>query len=645
MTAVHAVLNGAHDQRLDPAAEAGVRQGLRLAYSAMREGLLPPGTRLDVMADGMTHDARHAEDLFRLLYTLDPRSISAARLRLQSGDIDLTRPLALAETVLRDGLKAAVGPGFDPDRWQAFEEELAASLANEILALEDRAHFHGAIAAVRGRAGTLVGWLHARPHLEREAFWLRLASYSGHRTHPATKMRLCLGATGHRQALDAGAVRAHAPEFGPVVALPVLAVRADHVTARAGLWHGPGRPGPAGYRAYVANALPDLGSAFAGALGADAGAYLPLPIHPLQEPEIRRRFASPIAAGAIRWLDGMALPYRPTLSFRTLTPLRGGHAPVIKTSLNIQMTSEVRTLAPARTFNAPAYSDALLDCLAGDDDLARRLRIVPEPASIYWGPEPDPSRADYTDSFHLSAVFKARPADALAADEMAVPLNGLFAVSPLTGERVVADFMREAGVRDPQSAVAYMEAYAGTVLRADLGMMLRHGVALESHQQNVDMVFGPDARPRALLYRDISDGIQIYAPLHRAMGGDLERRTHPAPKVLQNTLDGPLRQVTHTTLASHLIPLVHVIASTFSLRDDLLFARLRALMAARIDEDGTAALGGAEARETRARVAAALGQALLGEDLQVKCLLTMRALQTQRVRHTRVPNPLVAPGP
>ncbi|WP_308121061.1 IucA/IucC family protein [Paractinoplanes bogorensis] len=189
-------------------------------------------------------------------------------------------------------------------------------------------------------------------------------------------------------------------------------------------------------------------------------------------------------AGAYPWLvpDGETGPVRPLMSLRTVAPTDGG--PHIKTAVDVQMTSAVRTVSPAAVHNGPLLSRLLKRLTDGEP-----IDILTEIAAGAVIVDGEPSR-------QLAHVIREAPQ--LQPGETAVPLA---AVPLLTGH-------------DPY---AWMTDLAD-VLFAPLMRVLARGVALEAHGQNTLVVLD-QGRPTRILYRDLG-GVRVSARRLRDAGMD-----------------------------------------------------------------------------------------------------------------------------
>ena len=252
----------------------------------------------------------------------------------------------------------------------------------------------------------------------------------GHPLHPCCRTR------GGMSVAD---VLAYGPEHSPVLRLRRLRVPGDR-------WYGTAEP--------------------------------VLYAHPWQAARLRERYP---------WLtdDGETGPARPLMSLRTVAPLDGG--PHVKTAVDVQMTSAVRTVSPAAVHNGPILS-ALLRRITVDLPIG----ILAETAGGAVTVDGEPQR-------HLA--YLTRQAPDLDAGETVVPL-ALYGASPLLLDTVADpyDFFRR----------------LGTLLFAPLLRVLDRGIALEAHGQNTLLVLR-DGKPARILYRDLG-GVRVSAARLRAAG-------------------------------------------------------------------------------------------------------------------------------
>ncbi|MEU4220573.1 IucA/IucC family protein [Actinoplanes sp. NPDC026623] len=186
------------------------------------------------------------------------------------------------------------------------------------------------------------------------------------------------------------------------------------------------------------------------------------------------------------WLsdDGETGPVRPLMSLRTVAPLDGGEH--VKTAVDVQMTSAVRTVSPAAVHNGPRLS-ALLERLTAD----LPLTVLRETAAGAVLVDGRPRR-------HLAHLRREAPRP--GATETVVPLGALAAPSPRDGRPLLLE-----AVDDPY---AWWHGLAHLLL-PPLVTVLDRGVALEAHGQNTLLVLDAGV-PVRILYRDLG-GVRVSA--------------------------------------------------------------------------------------------------------------------------------------
>jgi siderophore synthetase component len=237
-------------------------------------------------------------------------------------------------------------------------------------------------------------------------------------------------------------------------------------------------------------------------------------------------YAHPWQADRLRashpWLidDGETGPARPLMSLRTVAPVDGG--PHVKTAIDVQMTSAVRTVSPAAVHNGPILS-ALLRKLTAD----LPIDILAETAAGAVLVDGQPQR-------HLA--YLRREAPALGDGETALPL-AMLSSSPMLLSRF----------HDAYEMLARL----GTLLFAPLVAVLARGVALEAHGQNTLVVLRA-GRPVRILYRDLG-GVRVSARRLHAAGLEAPPLTGDLPSEDPQELRTKLAAAALGTVASELI--------------------------------------------------------------------------------------------
>ncbi|MDG4831041.1 IucA/IucC family protein [Solwaraspora sp. WMMD1047] len=338
----------------------------------------------------------------------------------------------------------------------------AAEVANSVANLALARAARPAPVAGGGAGGGLV---------EPPAGWESMV-VDGHPLHPGCRTRA---------GMSTGQVLAYAPEHRPRVALRLVAVP-------AGRWFSTG-----------------------------AGLAPVLPVHPWQYERL---------VEGLGWLrdTGRRLPVRPLMSLRTVSVV-GEPGRQLKTAVDVQMTSAVRTVSEAAVRNGPPVTAFLagLAARAGSG-----LTVLVEPAAGAVLVDGRPWRS-------LAVVQRRVPP--VGAGEVVLPL-AVLAAAGVDGRPVSAAAVDVGCAGDP---VRWLAALARVVLPGPLAL-LRWGVALEAHGQNLLVVLRA-GRPVRLWYRDVGGirvspaGLARYGLAPPPLHGDLAADD---PQVLRDTLLGAL---------------------------------------------------------------------------------------------------------
>jgi siderophore synthetase component len=189
-------------------------------------------------------------------------------------------------------------------------------------------------------------------------------------------------------------------------------------------------------------------------------------------------------------------------SIRTLTNLSSPHKPWLKLSMSLVNTSTGRVLAPHTVRNAAPVSD-WLDGLVKEDPFLRddlRLILLREVGGISWDPPvPEAFQSDVYGV--IGCIWRESLEPLLESGERAVPFNILTAVD-VDGKPFIAPLVRKVG----------LEEWIKRLLRVSvwpiLHFLVAHGVALESHAQNMVLIL-KDGLPHGLALKDFHDGIRF----------------------------------------------------------------------------------------------------------------------------------------
>ncbi|WP_339299433.1 IucA/IucC family protein [Paenibacillus sp. FSL R5-0623] len=240
--------------------------------------------------------------------------------------------------------------------------------------------------------------------------------------------------------------------------------------------------------------------------GSDADdRYVFIPVHPWQwEHQLESVYARQLMDGDIVYLGPSSSPYRAQQSIRSLSNRVNPEAPYIKLALSITNTSSTRILAQHTTQNAPLISD-WLDNLVRDDELLQQAQfgILKEIMGLSFRYEQLPATQYGRAYGTLGAIWRENVSVHLKEGETAWPLNALMLVQP-DGVPFIQDAVERHGVEK------WSEVLVRTVTLPIIHLLYAHGIALESHAQNIILVLEDDL-PKRMIIKDLHDGVR-YVP-------------------------------------------------------------------------------------------------------------------------------------
>jgi len=459
----------------------------QLLESLLYEGVLSvrAGDAGSAIADGVDERGEPVHYRFqaRRRHGFDRVAVGSAPVRRLAGDEDreaasVTRLLG----ELRDTLQA------EPQQLERFAHELEETLVKDALAQHVREQ----------RGDVLAGAGYDT---------LEATIMDGHRYHPTYKSRV---------GFDLEDNLAFGPEFAEPLRPLWLAARRSlaAVTLSSALREAPFL----GEQLDVAT-LEDFAATIRAA-GEDPADFTLLPVHPWQWREkVGRAFAEPLAAGDLVVLGDDPHVFRAQQSIRTLACVDAPRRPYLKLALSIVNTSTSRVLAPHTVHNAPLVSDWLARVVAADPFLRDELRTVllGEVMGSSVSPPATAGLARADGYGTLACIWRESLHPRLDPGEQAIPFNGLTA-RERDGTPLVDGWVRALGLSAWLARVVEVSAVPL------LHLLCRHGIALESHAQNM-VLLHRDGAPTRVALKDFHDGVRFA----RAQLADPERCPQLAP--------------------------------------------------------------------------------------------------------------------
>ncbi|WP_229692175.1 IucA/IucC family protein [Paenibacillus radicis (ex Gao et al. 2016)] len=238
--------------------------------------------------------------------------------------------------------------------------------------------------------------------------------------------------------------------------------------------------------------------------GANPSDYVMLPVHPWQwRTTISSVLAADIRSKHILPLGSTEEAYTAQQSIRTLVNRTRPSKPYLKLSLSILNTSTGRILAPHTVENAPVISDWLKRIAAGDTYLRDELRLIllGEVAGIAYENSHMLAPLQSKSYGTLSCIWRESLPMHLDKSETAVPFNALCAVDP-AGKPYVGPWIERFGLE------YWLNELLKTSVNPIIHFLYAHGIALESHAQNMVLVLR-EGLPVRIALKDFHDGIRF----------------------------------------------------------------------------------------------------------------------------------------
>jgi len=337
----------------------------------------------------------------------------------------------------------------------------------------------------------------------------------GHPYHPCFKSRV---------GFDASDNRLYGPEFGELLKPVWVAVSRSYaqLSLRRGMREEDWLKEELGERVLADFRDEILRS------GYDPVDYLFLPVHPWQwEHVVVPALHREIAEGILLPLGYAEDDYRAQQSIRSLENASDRSKATLKLALGIVNTSTRRMLARHTVLNAALVSDWLHDLVASDRTPNKpEFALLDEYAGIAFDTqELSPSVRERAYGA-LGAIMRRGVGAVLREGEQVLPFAAL---SHPEGEHadLVGEWMSKYGA----------DQWLGELLEASvtplIHLLYAHGVALESHAQNI-LLLHRDGRPVRIALRDFHDGVRYSRRLLPQPQLCPELHPEPAAHLAQN---------------------------------------------------------------------------------------------------------------
>lgn len=396
----------------------------------------------------------------------------------------IDHPVSLLDLLKREGL---IPTGVREAQWERFRSEVQNSSANYTLALAG-ADLRSENLKKKADCPNSLEWVVQRA--EQEETFSPLAFYEqwvvdGHTLHPGSKTKF---------GLSPADVMKYSPEWGAIPEVALVAVHHSYcqLTSLDGT----------SFTDILYQEYTDL-KMYVNALlreyGLASGEYELIPVHPWQlEHTLPALYQQAIQQKKIIWIRGYSIPAAALVSFRSLAPVqsRGQGRHHIKTAINVQTTSAIRTVSPQSTENGPALSAVLREIQMRENHFNQRLILLEERAGIYYRPleQELPTSERLLLGKNLASILRENPENYVEKGEIPMPGAALINLSPLSGKPVIVELIEQVAdchnIRDlNEAACFFIRKYAAVSLPGFITMMCKYGISLEGHLQNSIPVF------------------------------------------------------------------------------------------------------------------------------------------------------------
>ncbi|TDX82114.1 siderophore synthetase component [Neorhizobium sp. R1-B] len=349
-----------------------------------------------------------------------------------------------------------------------------------------------------------------------------------------------------------------------------------------------------------------------------------VPLHPWQWKDLGEAIAAGwIAAGEAHYLGAIGDRYTATQSVRSLINLDRPGAASIKLPLNIVNTSSRRTLEPHSVCTAPVLSSWVAEIVTGDPAFQERypLTILQEYAGLI-------AHANGPLAGQIGAIWRQNAEATLQPGEAVIPFNALMMIEG-DGRPFADEWITRFGL------MPWMNRLQEVAILPVWHLLVRHGIAVEAHGQNMLLVHR-DGWPVRLILRDFHESVEFSSSFLREPDkapdfpslNPAYRDAEPDQYYWTDNLDSLRELVMDTLFVFNLSEISHLLDVCYGLAEFRFWERVEKLLAA-YAEDWPVQNRLAELRHDRPFI-------------RTESLITRKLLAQKPEYHHEIPNALAA---
>jgi len=230
--------------------------------------------------------------------------------------------------------------------------------------------------------------------------------------------------------------------------------------------------------------------------------YLFIPVHPWQWlNQIIPHSIQEISEKTIVFLGESEDVYQAQQSIRTLANRSNPSKAYLKTSLHIMNTSTKRYLKPYSVISAPYVSSWLAQIVEEDSFLKEEVNVIilQEFAGATY--EPPEREQGYSPMYGaIGCIWRESIQTYLKEEEQAVPFNALYS-REIDGRPFIDEWIKQIGLH------SWLKRLIQKCIIPIVHLAVKHGIALESHAQNMILVH-QDGIPQRVALKDFHEGVE-----------------------------------------------------------------------------------------------------------------------------------------